>query len=505
MGAESPTQTVPVRFRSIPFGPRRAIVALLLAAMVYAFFLGLAFLLEHAGSQNAYALAVIHAGGFASLLVFWMFGRWGKARFDSFGGALLLVGAAFRVQALIDALVYGDRIDSIARHRNVPLPEPVISLLLKGEAVTVIGLLLVACSWRLSVGSSVERHSFLNSRHAIPGRTAWLVYVGAVAVDVLRRVVGVSFGPLDQVTSLLFVAGIASVYFLASSRRGAVRQVVSSVVLATPLCLLALDSGMKEEIFFPLVPAAILYWLRFRHFSTRAAALVAAVFLLSLSQLYVHHVREVSWRSSGDLDIPTGDLVRSFAQGLGSADPLDALDHMSSRINMTGAHAITVSLADNYGYEPIDVFGLIPAGVVPRLLWPGKPVMQPGAMHTARILGTTESLSEIRSATAAGFSTELYLGGWWLGVVFGALAYGWLLGTSQMWSLRFADGFGHQALCFIALYWTFRFDEKHVVYAYTSIVFAAVFIWMLSKATRVLGFSSLEKAQLQGGDGHGSR
>ena len=94
----------------------------------------------------------------------------------------------------------------------------------------------------------------------------------------------------------------------------------------------------------------------------------------------------------------------------------DALDSIGGRVNLTIAHATSVTLADNRGHEPMEVFGMIPASVIPRVFWPGKPIMQPGAMQTARILGGNILVSEIRSATAAGFATELYLGGWWFGV-----------------------------------------------------------------------------------------
>ncbi len=430
-----------------------------------------------------------------SLLIFWKFGRWGRARYDSFGAALLLVGSAFRIHALLDALIYGARLDDIYRYSNVPLPDPAFEFLLKGESISVIAFLLVACSWRLRVGGDVERHSFIGNAGTAPMKISLLIYGSAFAVDILRRSAGVSFGPLDQITSLLFVAGVASIFFVAVRRKTAAGQVLVASLLALPLSLLALDSGMKEQMFFPFVPAGIVYWIRFRRPGARLPALCAAVSILAISQLYVHHVRELSWRSDGDLNIPTTELVGSFIEILAESESMDALSHISSRINMTTSHAITVSLADHYGHEPVEVFGLIPASVVPRLLWPGKPVMQPGAMHTARILGISDPLSEIRTATAAGFATELYLGGWWVGVVLGAVAYGFLLGTAQQWTSRFGPGFGRGVLCFIALYWTLRFDEKHVVYAYTSIFFAAVFIWILVRAVSVLGIRQSASAQ----------
>ncbi|WP_152207620.1 hypothetical protein [Marinobacter changyiensis] len=473
--------------RPISFSIEHAAKALLVAGSIYAIIVLLALLLSRVGVEDQFCLALVHAAGATALLLFWKLGRWGNARYSAFGAALLLVGCGFRVHALLDALFYGARLENIYKYSNVPLPDPVFDLLLKGELITVAGLLIIACSWRLKVGRGVELYSFLFSARAVPLKISVLVYGVAFAVDVLRRVTGVSFGPLEQVASLFFVTGIASTYFIAARRQSAIGQVVLASLLALPLSTLALDSGMKEEIFFPFVPAGILYWINFRQLSARLFVICAAAIVLAISQLYVHNVRELSWRSTGDLDIPTTVLVASFVYNLQDAQLMDALDDISSRVNMTTAHAITVTLADQNGYEPGAVFGLIPASVVPRILWPGKPTMQPGAMHTARILGIPGPLSEISSSTAAGFATELYLGGWWIGVLLGAITFGWLLATAQQWAHRFGRGFGHQTLCFVALYWTLRFDEKHVVYAYTSILFVTIFIWMLVKTATVFG------------------
>ena len=53
------------------------------------------------------------------------------------------------------------------------------------------------------------------------------------------------------------------------------------------------------------------------------------------------------------------------------------------------------------------------------------------------------------------------------------------------------ESIGHQALCFLTLYWTIRFDENHVVYAFTSIIFTVVFLWMLNRTTNTLGFTTV--------------
>jgi len=475
-------------FQSIDFKAGHAIRALLASVVVYSFFMVWAFLLPRAGAGDPIGLAFAHAGAGAALLTFWRLGRWGRARFDSFGAALLLVSAAFRLHALVDALTYGTGVEEMYRFRTLPVSDPVFDLLLKGEFIATVGLLLVACSWRLGIGGQIERFSFIRQNQKVPIKLVVGVYLAALLVNVASRVLRFDFGPLEQLTWLLSGFGVAAIYFIAARGKLGVRQIVLAGVLGLPISFLALNSGMKSEILFPMIPAALLYWFRFNNMPARGLALALGIGLLALSQLYVHYVRDTTWKSTGVVQTSAGELVEGFSDQIGVMQSTDALDSISSRVNMTIVHATSVTLADNRGYEPVDVFGMIPASMIPRIFWPGKPIMQPGAMQTARIMGGNISVSEIRSATAAGFATELYLGGWWFGVVLGCLIYGLLLAWAQKWSFRHAPGFGHQALCFLALYWTIRFDENHIVYAFTSIIFTVVFLWMLNRVTRALGF-----------------
>lgn len=471
----------------VAFGPARAFRALIVSVLAYAVIVACAFLLSRIGFSDRTSLVVVHVASAAGLLAFWRLGRWGRARFDSFGAALLLLAVAFRLQALIDASFFGARVEELYRYPGVPTPEDAFLLLLKAETITLAGLLLVACAWRLGVGRRVERHSFLLNVRAVPPQMPLFVYLAALGVDVSTRVLGVSFGALTQLSATLFMLGVASIYFVASRRGGRFGAVLVAVLMALPMTFLALNKGMKSEMFVPLLPAAALFWIGYRSLLLRGAFVVLAVVVLAVSQAYVHYVRDIAWGSDGIQRVSPIALIGGFLDGLPSIDPREALDSTSSRVNMTVSHAITVALADHNGHEPGNVFGPIPATFIPRLLWPGKPVLQPGAAHTARILGIDAPLEEIRSATAAGFSAELYLGGWWIGLVFGALAYGVLLAWAQGWALRRTPGFGHLSLCFLVAYWAFRFDENHVVYSYTTIPIVMGVLWLVHSIARTLG------------------
>lgn len=486
------------RAKSAGFSIGYAISALAVSLLIYGFIISVAFLLERNGFAESKCLAIIHFGSIASLLAFWRLGRWRRARFDCFGAVLLLLTAALRFQALIDALFFGTRVEEIYIFRSVPMPEDTFLLFLKAESIALIGVLLVSCAWRLRVRSRVESHSFLLNVREVPIKLPVLVYATALVIEVLIRVMGIQFGALTMFSTTLFVIGVACIYFVATRKRGRWGRVFVAIAMGLPMTALALNKGMKSEMFFPLIPAAVILWSGFRGLFVRSVLISAAVAVLSISQHYVHYVRMIAWHSYGIEKVSPVVLVSGFMKELPSIRMVDALDSASSRVNLTVTHAITVTLADRNGFEPGNIFGPIPATFIPRFIWPDKPVLQPGAMQTARILGVDTPISEIRSATAAGFMTELYLGGWWIGVVLGALAYGVLMATAQDWALRKAPGFGQLAFSFLAAYWAFRFGENHVVYAYTAVIFFVAFLFLLKRLATMFGLKMSVGRQVAG-------
>ena len=465
------------------FNGRALLYALGYSGVAFSFFLIFSILLAWAGSSTTLCLLLTHVGAATSLYVYWRLGRWGAAKFDCFGAALLFSSLAFRILAIVDLLLFGTRVQAIPP--TVPIGDLAIYWLLKGETLTDIGVLLIVSSWRLSIGRQIEKFSFIRNYRDISIRVAWLTYVLALFIDLARITLGIKFGALDQLSGLTFSFGVASIMFIAIRTENVGIRVSKALMLALPMVFLALGGGMKEQIFFPMVPAALLYWLGYRSLGSRALAIVCGFFILAVSQMYIEYVRVETWQA--ERHESTMDLLTGFQKHLETSSLVAGLDDISSRINMTTAHAITVSLADVYGNEPLNVFGDIPASFIPRLFWPGKPIMQPGAMQTARIYGLHGSISEIRSATAAGFSTELYLGGSYFGWFFGAIIFGWLMAKAQKITYRYAFGFGHLGLSFVSVYWALRFDETAVVYAYTSIVFSMVYVLFISRAIRLFG------------------
>ncbi len=89
--------------RPVSFGLPYAFQTVFLSLTIYGVFLAAAVLVTSPSIVTEISLCLIHGGGAAALLSFWRMGRWGSARYDCFGSALLLVSAAFRIHALLDA------------------------------------------------------------------------------------------------------------------------------------------------------------------------------------------------------------------------------------------------------------------------------------------------------------------------------------------------------------------------------------------------------------------
>lgn len=476
--------------RFIEFRIRHALQALAASLSLYAVVAILAYLLSRMGYSDSANLAIVHLGSAGGLLAFWRMGRWGRARYECFGAAVLLFAVALRLQAFVDTLAFGTRFDEIYRYPHVPMPDDAFPVFLKAETITLVGLLVVACAWRWRIGSHVEAYSFLRNVNSAPLRISSAVYLAAVLAAVATRVMGVSFGAMAQLNHVLAMAGVAAIYFVAARATSRAGRVAAALGLALPMTYLALGGGMKSDIFMPVVPAAILLWANYRNPLVRLAFVSAAILALAISQMYVHHVRAISWHVDGIEQHSTRELVADFLEDLPNVHLVDAVESISSRMNMTASRAITVTLADQNGFEPGNVFAPIPATFVPRFIWQDKPVLAPGAQHTARILGSDALLSEIRTATAPGFVAELYLGGWWAAVLLGMAAFGSLLASVQQWTRRISSGFSHLALCFVAFLWALRFDENHVVYSYTGVVLMALVLWALSWAAGIFGPNS---------------
>ena len=428
------------------------------------------------------SLALLNAGSAISSLYFWRNLNWGKGKFDSFGAAILLTSSLIRIFSGLDVLFYGTRLDEIPF--SVPLPEDLTFLLVKSEALSHFGTILLVIAWRHVVGVNLNKLTFLDQSNMVDDRIPRVAYFAGVIVEFLRRILGVDFGFLDQLSTLTFTCGVVSIYFLARKNNNVNKQIYLSAILSLPLIILSFGSGMKTNIFFPLIPLVMLIFINFKSTLFRFSAIIGGLIILAYSQLYVQYVRGDVLDSSSKV-VSTSELIEGFQYYLLTATFADGLDSVSSRIDLLTTRLITVAIADSRGYEPINIFGPIPGSLVPRLFWPSKPVLQPGAQHTFRVLNIDAQASEATSATATGFFSELYLGGGYIGWALGAMIFGALLAKVQLIALRKSSKFGSQLIAFASLFWALRFEENHVSYAYTALFVYLLFIVLTTKFLKV--------------------
>ena len=422
-------------------------------------------------------LVLLNLGHAGSLLAFWHFALRRRAPASSFGVILLLALAAFRVVAAMGLLLFGPAADQWPP--TVQYPERVLDVYSLGESITSTGMLVLVAAWRLAIGRDLHRVGFAPlARQTVSGMPI-AMYLIALAFEVSRRLLGLEFGSVQQILSISSALGVAAIFYISARRTTGAAQIASAIALALPLVAAALGSGMKESILFPLLPAAILAWGR-ANAQLRIAIIIACTFILIILQAYVGFVRDISWGSN--VNFQSTELLSKFGEHISEEDFPKLLQDISLRLDLSKAHAITVQVYKDQGPFADEIFLSIPASLIPRFLWSEKPVVQPGALHTARILGLpSERVSEITSATAPGFFAELYLWAGWTATIGGALLYGLLFATLQRRAAMKADPFWTQALTFLAVYWAIRFDENHVAYAFTGMFFFYIFMVIVSR------------------------
>ena len=198
---------------------------------------------------------------------------------------------------------------------------------LKGETISILGVLLVVTAWRYVLGVKIEEISFTRNVSYVGNQLPWVMYSLGLFFEVGRRLASLDFGQLSQIISIASSFGVASIFLLARQRGTVTKQVAIALVLGFPLTLLAFGSGMKESILLPLFPAGIIYWLGYRGLAPKTIAVVFGVFVLAMLQLYVGYVREVAWYSGRDYS--TLELISGFVEKLPREDIAEGTESIS--------------------------------------------------------------------------------------------------------------------------------------------------------------------------------
>lgn len=403
--------------------------------------------------------------------------------FNNFGSSFLSVTLFFRIFFLIDGIFFGARIEE--------WPETVIYdnfqlLVLKAESISLLGILIIISSW----GIFTNHKKISNNSHKTDSnsRIYIYVYILSLIIQLLTKFLNLDLGPFMQFTFVVNSLGIGSIFYFCRNKSLNFPKLwlFYSFILALPFGLLALKSGMKEAMFFPFIPFIILSWQYFNSNFYRIIIIVFSFAVLSLSQLYITYIRYESWLNERSLS-----LSEIFVNSIGNSDSeiiFSSFNTICSRFNSTIPHAVTVAMADNSGFLPNEILGVIPASFVPRIFWPEKPILRPGSDHTKRIKGSISDDEKIESAAAPGFFTELYLAGGILVVIIFSIIYGIAISKIQLYT-SFSDYSFVNLLNFYLVYNIFRFDEIAIAYAFTGLLILFLSLSILIYLSKLFTFS----------------
>jgi len=419
--------------------------------------------------DDQFALICLHLCSALSFYIYWRHEPWGPSKYDSFGSVFLLLSIGFRCFSALDTLIYGTRF--VMFPKTISVDSSILSLVIRAEIITQIGALLMVMAWRLTVGRSLWRFTFIDFVGSNNMNYFKVLYILNLLTQFSFRIIGIDYQAFFQLIIILNFTGVASIYFLALSNIDSKRfsKLIKAFILALPLSFFALNTGMKESIFFPFIPVIVILWITYSHAFVRASIIMLSISVFAASQFYVNYTRENAWRNNQV--ISPFELIKGTLGNTDNYSMLIALNMIGYRVNPTGTHAITLAIADRDGFIPAEIFSGIPANFIPRILWSDKPILVPGQDHTQRILGNTADLSQVGfSSTAPGFFLELYLGGGILGLTFFSLFYGFLVGRIQLSILTRLPSSATDVFNFIMFYSAFRLDENTISYALSGIV-----------------------------------
>lgn len=309
-----------------------------------------------------------------------------------------------------------------------------------------------------------------------------------LALLMQRAPLGVEAGYLSTIMQFSALATVGALLASRPDWGKGVGRLALTIAMLVPPTYLALTSGTKGALVVAALP---LFVAALANGATRAFMVLVpfAIFMLGVGIPLSEEMRKANWESYGareGISIEEG-LARVLAQ-YESAGIAATLEHTIVRFAHRASSAqiggVVMQVAEEDGLIGLEPIKLLPTIFIPRFLWPGKPLFQPGAWFTW-YLGRAASPEDATSATATMLGTETY---WMLGTLglvllisLGAL-YAAIWRALEALSTRTLMGIaGMYALLGSAV----RFEESHVVYAVSMPIITFIYVWVLSTVERL--------------------
>ncbi len=359
----------------------------------------------------------------------------------------------------------------------------------KAEFICLVGTLAFWIGWRI-FGRPYWKESIQIIGTRVGDLQLLMGYILGCTVYFLELAYGeklLSLGSLIIVTKGL---GFGAIFALLafSSRFGIGKKLWwIPLIMVIPLGADVLTQGMKSAFFFLMFPIVTAYFLRKPGVSLALVA-VGTLVLMVFIYPYTLEFRKSVWVRGEN--VPVKSIVKDVAENINTYGVLsqveDSFAHFQKRFGSIGMPGLVIHFSDIYGHMGIEFFENLVYSMIPRILWPNKPVIESGAWFSW-YLGLARSPEEVRTSTAIHLAPELYWSAGWFAVVGWMLSLGviykkvhnYLLNHSLKKPILMAVWFSFFIFCVFV-------EERRVV---TTVVAPLVFLvngwivnWVVSKA-----------------------
>lgn len=296
----------------------------------------------------------------------------------------------------------------------------------KAEIVCAIGTMAFWLGWRQFRKGS-NHIPFFKEFPRLGDKQLWGIYAIGVAVFYLEIIYFKevrSLGALVTMTKILPLGAIFAL--LAFSTRFGVgsNRLWVTLIAMLPLTADVLTRGMKSAFFEVFLPVILAYLIRKPRISVVLIS-IGTIFLLLFVYPYTQEYRVRIWyqgEETGAFSI-VSDVIKDIeAYGMGPHIKMSA-ERFQHRFGGIGTPGVVVCVADRFGHIGPEFLQNLPYALIPRAIWPSKPVFEPAAWFSW-YLGLAPSPEEARTATALHIGPELYWMFGWVGVAVGMFLLG---------------------------------------------------------------------------------
>jgi len=352
------------------------------------------------------------------------------------------------------------------------------------EVIFLIGTVAFTIGW--SMVSKPEAQSF-----SLVPQTRHLLIALPVSVVLWQLSARIDFLASSQIGGYFREAYLAIIFLLLIGKSAWAIDGARSwqtLLLLIPQLAGAAGWGSKEGLIHAVAPLILANLFKP---SAKRMILFGTLGLLGFAIVtpLTNVIRQANWvgREEIELDQALSRLGSEYAEKGFFEVSTEGLRTFAARASSARNGAIVYGVATDRG--ELGFFNLRDAliALVPRFLWPDKPVIAPGAWFTY-YLGRATSVESARTATAIPLATDFYWMFGWPSLVVGMFLLGALY--ARIWRLFHLLAQQSVAMAVGAAIWAFggmKFEELNLIYALTGPVIFSVYMLSFWFAERFLG------------------